>query len=221
MSYGIILEVWGDYALFTRPEMKVERVSYDVMTPSAARAILEAIHWKPAIRWRIERIHVINKINFANIKRNEVSEKMSEHNVKTAMKTGNLDKLYLDAAANRQQRFAMVLKEVCYVIEASFELTDKAADDDTPEKHISIARRRMQKGQTFNQPYLGCREFSANFKLLEDRSEIPESFYKDEASRDLGFMLYDIDYANNRAPMFFRASMENGIVNVGDCEVLV
>ncbi len=220
MTHGITLEVWGDYALFTRPEMKAERVSYDVMTPSAARAVVEAIHWKPAIRWQIERIHVINEIKFANIKRNEVGKKMSESNVKDAMKTGNLDKLYLDVTACREQRFAMVLKDVRYVIEARFELTESATADDSPAKHISIAKRRMQKGQTFNQPYLGCREFSANFRLLEDPTAIPESFYKGREAYDLGFMLYDIDYANKRTPMFFRARMENGVVNVRDCEVL-
>lgn len=217
--YGIILEVWGPYALFTRPEMKVERVSYDVMTPSAARAIIEAIHWKPAIKWEINRIHVINEIKFANIKRNEVSEKMSERNVKTAMKTGDLDNLWLDTTACRQQRFAMVLKDVRYVIEACFKLTDKAQSDDTQEKHISIAKRRMRQGQTFNQPYFGCREFGANFRLLENPAEIPRGFYADGKPRDLGLMLYDIDYANNRQPVFFKAKMRDGVIDVGDCEV--
>ena len=220
MSYGIILETWGPYALFTRPEMKVERVSYDVMTPSAARAIIEAFHWKPAIKWNIVRIHVLNEILFTNIKRNEVSEKIPIGNVHSAMRTGDIDKLWLDTSACRQQRFTMVLKDVRYVIEAEFELTDKAQADDTPEKHIEIARRRMRKGQTFNHPYFGCREFSANCRFLEDQAEIPQSFYAGQDRMNLGLMLYDIDYANQRMPMFFRAAMTNGVVNVKDCEVL-
>lgn len=220
MSYGIILEVWGPCALFTRPEMKVERVSYDMMTPSAARAIVEAIHWKPAIKWNITRIHVLNEILFSNIKRNEVSEKIPIGNINKAIKSGDLSKLWLNVTDSRQQRFTMALKDVHYVIEAEFELTDKASADDTPEKHIEIARRRMRKGQTFNQPYFGCREFSANFRFMEDPAAIPKGFYANRESLDLGLMLYDIDYANQRRPMFFNAVMEQGVVDVKNSEVL-
>ncbi|MDR0484162.1 MAG: type I-C CRISPR-associated protein Cas5c [Alphaproteobacteria bacterium] len=208
MSYGVKLEVWSDYACFTRTEMKVERVSYDVITPSAARAILQSIHWKPAIQWHINKIHVLNEIKFANIKRNEVGSKMLPKNP------------YLNVVDNRTQRFSMILKDVRYIIEANFSLTDKKGEEDTEEKHISIAKRRMQLGQTFNQPYLGCREFSCGFKLLEDESEIPESFYKGEAEKDLGFMLHDIDFTNNNQPQFFRAIMKNGVIDTKRAEVI-
>ena len=205
---AINVEISGVYACFSRPELKVERVSYEVITPSAVRGILEAVFWKPAIRYVINEIRVCSPIKFDNIRRNEVKSKASP----------GRERIY--AADDRTQRAAMVLKDVRYVIEARFELTESATADDSPAKHISIAKRRMQKGQTFNQPYLGCREFSANFRLLEDPTAIPESFYKGREAYDLGFMLYDIDYANKRTPMFFRARMENGVVNVRDCEVL-
>jgi len=209
MAYGIKLRVWGDYACFTRPEMKVERVSYDVMTPSAARGILEAIHWKPAIRWVIDKIHVIRPIKFDNIRRNEVSSKIPKPNPVTAMRDKKQLYFLVDDGKNRQQRAATLLRDVEYVIEAHFVLTDKAGPDDNEGKHLDIFNRRAKKGQFFHQPCLGCREFPASFELLED--EIPESCYAGE-SKDLGYMLLDIDFANEMTPLFFRASMENGII---------
>ena len=128
MGYGICLKVWGDYACFTRPEMKVERVSYDVLTPSAARGVLEAIYWKPAIVWRIDKIHVLNEIKFENLRRNEIGSKISETSVKKAMK--NNIPIYQSSNGDRQQRASLLLKDVCYIIEAHFELTDKAGNED-------------------------------------------------------------------------------------------
>ncbi|MDD3013284.1 MAG: type I-C CRISPR-associated protein Cas5c [Candidatus Gastranaerophilales bacterium] len=217
MGYGIKLKVWGQYALFSRPELKVERVSYDVMTPSAARGILEAIHWKPAIVWIIDKIHVINEIKFENIRRNEVKSKIPIGNVTKAMK-GDNSVFYLDVEEDRQQRASMVLKDVCYIIDAHFELTEKAGVDDTEEKHYNIATRRMKQGQCFNTPYFGCREFGVNFELIEDEELLPNSYYK-EQNIDLGFVLYDIDFQNNKNPMFFRAKMEKGIIDCGKIEV--
>lgn len=206
MSYGIKLRVWGDYALFTRPEMKVERVSYDVMTPSAARGILEAVYWKPAIRWVIDNIHVLNPICFENIRRNEVSKKTSVSN--SDMQGGKEVCIYADDTENkvRVQRASMILHNVDYVIEAHFELTGKETGD--PGKHLVIFERRVKNGQCFHRPYFGCREFPVNFEWC---NHIPESQLTGES--DLGFMLYDIDFANDRTAHFFRAVMKNGVIN--------
>lgn len=209
MGYGICIRVWGDYACFTRPEMKVERVSYDVLTPSAARGILEAIHWKPAITWKIDKIHVLNEIKFENLRRNEVGNKISEAAVKKAMK--NHLPICQYANDDRQQRASLLLKDVCYIIEAHFELTDKAGSGDTEEKHYAIAMERARKGRCYHRPYFGCREFPVNFELVE--GNIPSGFYAGKVV-DLGWMLYDIDFANNMTPLFFRATMENGIINI-------
>jgi CRISPR-associated protein Cas5d len=209
MTYGVKLRVWGDYACFTRPEMKVERVSYDVMTPSAARGILEAIHWKPAIRWVVDKIHVLRPIKFDNVRRNEVSSKISKPNPETIMQTGKQICFLVDDGKNRQQRASTLLRNVEYVIEAHFELTEKAGTGDNEGKHIDIFRRRARKGQFFHQPSLGCREFPAFFELLED--DIPPSCY-DGQEVDLGYMLLDIDFDKNMTPLFFRASMEDGII---------
>lgn len=213
MGYGITLKVWGEYACFTRPEMKVERVSYDVMTPSAARGLLEAIYWKPAILWKIDKIHVINQIRFDNIRRNEVLGKISAATVKSAM-GGKEVILFQDATDDRVQRASYLLRDVCYCIEAHFELTDKAGPDDTVEKHYNIALRRMRRGQCFHHPYFGCREFPAQFELIE--GAIPLSRYLGE-SKDLGFMLWDIDFADEMKAIFFRAFMEDGIIDVPKC----
>jgi CRISPR-associated protein Cas5d len=209
MGYGIKLKVWGDYACFSRPEMKVERVSYDVMTPSAARGILEAIHFKPAIVWRIDRIHVLMPIRFENIRRNEVAEKIQAGTIKKAM-NGGTKLLYHDIVADRQQRASMILRNVAYVIEAHFEMTSKAGEDDTPEKHYNIFLRRARNGQCFHRPYMGCREFSAHFELLEEN--IPTS--EIDKTTDLGWMLYDIDFSNKMKPLFFRPIMENGVIEI-------
>ncbi len=216
MAFGIKLKVWGDYACFTRPEMKVERVSYDVITPSAARGILEAIYWKPSIIWRIDKIHVLKPIRFTNIRRNELENKISVANAKSAMKNPEY-KLETFIEDKRQQRAGLILKEVAYLIYAHFEITDKAGKDDPtdvkPEKHFAIFNRRASAGQCFSQPYLGTREFSANFSLIEDKlpeSELPQ----DQRNKDLGWMLYDIDFDHNIEARFFRAEMKDGVIDV-------
>ena len=212
IGYGIRLKVWGDYACFTRPEMKVERVSYDVMTPSAARGILEAIYWKPAICWKIDRIHVMNPIKFDNIRRNEVLGKISASTVKSALQ-GNEVALFQDSNVDRVQRASLVLRDVCYYIDAHFEMTDKAGAEDTVEKFYNVALRRMRKGQCFHQPYFGCREFPVQFEFIEGNA--PKSSLK--GNRDLGMMLWDIDFKNDMKAIFFRASMDDGIIDVQKC----
>lgn len=218
MGYGITIRVRGPYALFTRPEMKVERVSYDVITPSAARGIFEAVYWKPAIRWVIDKIHVLSEIQFTNIRRNEVSEKASTENALQVMNGGN-KALFISAVDNRQQRASMVLKDVDYVIEAHFERTDKAGPDDTDEKHYNIALRRLRNGQNFHKPCLGTREFAAKVELIEDKKDVPRSEL--EGARDLGWMLYDLDFSNPRdiQPKFFKAEMLDGVIDLTKVEV--
>ena len=208
-AYGIKLRVWGDYACFTRPEMKVERVSYDVMTPSAARGILEAIHWKPAIRWIVDRIHVLRPIVFDNVRRNEVSSKIPKPNPATAMRDRKPLYFLVDDGSNRQQRAATLLRNVDYVIEAHFELTDRAGAEDNAGKHLDIFRRRARAGQSFQQPCLGCREFPASFELLE--GGVPLSCYAGER-RNLGYMLLDIDFERDMMPLFFKAVMQDGVI---------
>ncbi|MBL4807861.1 MAG: type I-C CRISPR-associated protein Cas5 [Rhodobacteraceae bacterium] len=205
---GVKLHVWGDYACFTRPEMKVERVSYDVITPSAARGILEAVHWKPAIRWVVDKIHVLNPVRFENIRKNEVGAKISARSAKTAMAADDISNLHMIVEENRQQRATLALRNVAYVIEAHFEMTDKA-DDDTPAKHFDIFKRRAIKGQCFQRPSLGLREFVADFEWVDDA---PKSVLT--GTQDLGWMLYDIDFANNRTPQFYRANMVDGVIDV-------
>jgi CRISPR-associated protein Cas5d len=206
---SFLLHVWGDYACFTRPEMKVERVSYDVITPSAARGILEAIHWKPAIRWVIDRIHVLKPIRFETIRRNEVGSKVPARKAAQAMAAGRLDGLGLIVDEDRQQRATLALRDVAYVIEAHFEMTPKAGAD-TAAKHAEMFRRRASAGQCFHRPCLGLREFAADFELVEAVPKAPAP----EADRDLGWMLYDIDYANGKEPLFFRARMAGGVIDV-------
>lgn len=216
MSYGIKLHVWGDNACFTRPEMKVERVSYDVITPSAARGILEAIHWKPAIRWVIDKIQVLEPIRFESIRRNEVASKISARNVSTAMNKGSTKNLYIlvDEGKERQQRAATILRNVGYIIEAHFEMTDEAGENDNEGKHLDIFNRRARKGQCFHHPYLGTREFPAEFTLLEN-GELPKTnLSESERDKDLGWMLHDMDFTDNQTPHFFRAVMENGVIKV-------
>ncbi len=212
MSYGIAIRVWGDYALFSRPEMKVERVSYDVMTPSAARGILEAIYWKPAITWEINRIHVIKPIRFENIRRNELGGKIPPAAISRAMNQGGELSAYIEE--DRQQRASMVLRDVEYVIEAEFSFTGQTADDN-PGKHLAMFERRVKGGQCFHRPYFGCREFPVYFEWCET---VPESVHKGE--KDLGFMLYDIDFANDKQPYFFRAKMIDGVIDCRRSEVV-
>lgn len=213
MTYGVKLHVWGDYACFTRPEMKVERVSYDVITPSAARGILEAIHWKPAIRWVVDRIHVLKPIRFETLRRNEVGHKIPEAKARAAMRRGSTEGLFMLVDDDRQQRAATVLREVAYVIEAHFELTDKAQADDTEAKHLSMFNRRAARGQCFHRPCLGVREFPADFAPVEGEPPVGV-LPPDDRDRDLGWMLHDIDYANDMTPRFFRAVMKGGVITV-------
>lgn len=211
MAYGVKLLVEGERACFTRPEMKVERVSYDVMTPSAARGILEAIHWKPAIRWIPTAIHVLKPIRFHTIRRNEVGHKIPAGTVRKAMNSDKIDDLYLSVEDSRQQRAATILADVAYVIEARFEMTESAGEGDNEGKHLDTFSRRASRGQCFHQPCFGAREFPARFRLLKPEQPIPPTI---KGSRDLGFMLYDIDHAGDRSSLFFRATLENGVMRI-------
>jgi len=207
MSFGVKLRIWGEYACFTRPEMKVERVSYDVITPSAARGILEAIYWKPAITWVVDRIHVLNIIKFDNIRRNELAGKLSISAVKKAMKDGQ-SPVEVFIEDDRQQRAAMILRHVDYVLEAHFSFNGH--EDNNAAKHKDIFERRVRKGQCFHHPYLGCREFPAHFALIEGK--IPTSNLNGEMDR--GWMLHDIAFKDNMEARFFRPGMDNGIIKV-------
>lgn len=206
------LEVSSPFACFTRPEMKVERVSYDVITPSAARAVFEAILWKPAIRWRVRRIEVLKPVRWISLRRNEVASVVSTRNVETAMKTGTGD-LALFVEEDRQQRAGLFLRDVAYRLHAELEVTTGAGPEETPRKFQEMFERRAAKGQCINQPYLGCREFAAAFRPVADLATEPPPI---EESRDLGFMLYDMDFTNptDPTPRFFRARMEHGVVSV-------
>jgi CRISPR-associated protein Cas5d len=215
LSYGIRLRVWGERALFTRPEMKVERVSYDVMTPSAARGIIEAIHWKPAIRWRVDRIHVLAPIRFQSLRRNEVGSKIPATAAERAMRRGDVNGLGLVAPDDRQQRAATILVHVDYLIEARFELTAKAEPDDTPAKHIAMFNRRAAAGQCFHQPCLGVREFPAAFTPLAPDDPLPRSnLPAEQRDRDLGWMTLEPGYGPDTPGSFFRARLKDGVLDV-------
>jgi len=203
---GFQIEVWGPNACFTRPEMKVERVSYDVITPSAARGLLEAIYWHPGMKWVIDRIFVLHPIRFQNIRRNEVKSVASGR------------KPFINAKDDIQQRASMILVNVKYVIEAHFELTEKASPSDNAGKFTDIIRRRLERGQAYHQPCFGCREFPAFFREWDGRPI--RTAYKGE--RDLGYMLYDMDYTDreNIRPMFFRPVMRDGVIDLRHCEVI-
>lgn len=232
MTHNIQLHVWGDFACFTRPEMKVERVSYDVITPSAARGILEAIYWKPQIRWIIEKIHVFKPIRFTTMRRNEVASKIPAGSARTAMKNGR-GNLGLFVEDDRQQRAGTILRDVGYVIEARFEIID---GEHNPAKHLDQFNRRARRGQCFHHPYLGTREFPADFALVEEPDHpMPDcELAEEQRDRDLGYMLHDIEYtpAGNgkndphdlidahtgeklvATPRFFRAEMKGGVIDV-------
>jgi CRISPR-associated protein Cas5d len=211
VPYGIRLKVSGDRACFTRPEMKVERVSYDVMTPSAARGILEAIHWKPAIRWIIDEIRVLKPIRFQSIRRNEVGHKAPVASIRKAMNAGSVEGLVLRVDEDRQQRAATVLVDVDYVVEAHFEMTKRAGPEDNEGKHLDTFNRRVARGQCFHQPCLGTREFPARFSPIPATEPLPAAI---DETRDLGFMLFDIDHDGDRSSLFFRAKLENGVMRV-------
>lgn len=212
---SIKMEVWGDYACFTRPEMKVERVSYDVPTPSAARGMVESVYYHPGLKWHVDKIYVCKPIRFTNILRNEVASKISARNVLT--EANGKKRSYIDRNADIQQRATTMLRDVHYVIEAHFEMTDKANPSDNPGKFQDIVKRRLRSGQAYMQPYLGCRECTAHFRLWEG-GDIPTI----DETRDLGYMIFDMDYSDleNIQPMFFRAQMVHGVIDLTDCEVV-
>ena len=230
MPYGIRLHVTGDYALFTRPEMKAERVSYDFITPSAARGLLEAIYWKPQIRWVVDRIHILKPIQFTSIRRNEVASKIPLASARAAMKSGS-GNIGIHIEEDRQQRAALVLRDVAYVIEAHFDVLDRRFEKNGPElpvndcagKHLDMFSRRARAGQCFQQPYFGTREFPARFTLLEPSDPVPESALPPaDRNRDFGYMLHDLAFdqdpetkaVRSATPHFFRAQTENGVITV-------
>lgn len=229
MTRVVQLEVWGPYALFSRPELKVERVSYDVPTPSAARGILDAIYWHHGLKWRIDRIYVLKPMDeregqgapsggtrFISIRRNEVKKKISARNVRQAAQGGG-GALSLIASRNIVQRASLVLRDVHYVIEAHFDMTQNANPSDNPGKFQDCIRRRIERGQCYHTPYFGCREFPANFRMWTG-GDIPAI----DETRDLGLMLYDFDYSDPEhiAPTYFRARLEHGVMDLRNCEVL-
>ena len=212
---SVKMEVWGDFACFSRIELKIERVSYDVPTPSAARGIIESIYYHPGLKWHIDKIYVMNPIRFTSIRRNEVKDKISASKI---MKEANgKGASYIDRKKDIEQRATMMLRNVHYVIEAHFEMTDQANESDNPGKFQDIITRRLRKGQAYSQPYLGTRECTAHFGLWEG-GEIPTIL----ETRDLGFMLYDMNFSdpNDIQPMFFRAKLENGVLDLTNCEVV-
>jgi CRISPR-associated protein Cas5d len=190
--------------------MKVERVSYDVMTPSAARGILESIYWKPEIRWVIDRITVLNPIRFASIRRNEVSEKIAQGTAAGAMKSG-AGCLGFEITDVRQQRASLLLRKVAYLIDAHFEIVSGL---ENAAKHLDQFKRRARRGACFTRPYLGCREFAADFALLEGEDSIPGPDESLLGERDLGWMLHDIDFGGTKDARFFRAQMRDGVITV-------
>jgi CRISPR-associated protein Cas5d len=212
MTAGVRLRVWGDFALFSRPEFKAERVTYDVMTPSAARGILECIHWKPAIRWRIDKIQVLNPIRFDTVRRNEVGKKLPYGTARqSAQGADGVLALFVDE--ERQQRASLLLRDVAYTIDAHFELTPEAGPAENAGKHADMARRRNSRGQCVQQPCFGCREFPAFFEPVstEARFDPPSELV---GRRDLGWMLLDIDFAQNATPHFFHAELVDGVLTV-------
>lgn len=231
--YGFRIMVEGDYACFTRPEMKVERVSYDVPTPSALIGMIKSIYWKPAIRYVIDRIVVFSPIDFMNVRRNEVKEKVPLSSVKAKMKDSKRD-ISIYADNSRNQRATMLLKNVRYGVEFHFELTGMKSDnpDEGEEKHYSILKRRLEKGQHFRVPCLGCSEFPAkSIKLVEEfelKKISPEILQMGDM--DLGFMLYEMRFADGGEPVngdwenpkfsdkadavFYRPHMINGVIDV-------
>lgn len=219
MGMGVKVRVWGDYALFTRPEMKVERCSYDVITPSAARGILEAIYWHPGMRWIVDKIYVKNPIQFTSVRRNEVKSKILASNVLQAYNGGDKP-LYISSKAEIVQRASILLTKVEYVIQAHFEMTEQANATDNPGKFKDIIMRRLRRGECYHMPYFGCREFPANFALYEE--EDVNTAYDNVEEKDLGFMLFDMDYTDKQdiRPMFFRAVMRYGVLDLQDCEVV-
>lgn len=224
MSYGVKMHVWGEYALFSRAEFSTERCSYDVMTPSAARGILESVYYHPGLSYKIDKIYVRKPIRFTNIRRNEVKSKISARNVRTAVTSGK-EVPVLYTKNDIVQRSAMVLQDVDYIISAHFDMTDRANETDNPGKFKDIFMRRLRKGACYSQPYFGVREFPANFEPWEGEEII--TAYPD-SDRDLGLMLYDMDYQNAKGerwaakiePMFFHAVLEKGVLDVTNVTII-
>lgn len=213
MGYGIQILVQGSRACFTRPEMKAERVSYDVITPSAARGIIESVYWKPEIRWYVDKITVLNEVKFDTLKRNEVDGKLSYGAAKKAV--GASEAVELAASEKRVQRLTTYLRDVAYLISYHFVLADGSHNEEAESKHYNIVLRRLKKGQHFCQPVLGCREFPASVSLA-GKGDAPRSFYEDTPERDFGFVLYDLDFSNQESPtpLFYRAVMRHGVIDV-------
>lgn len=212
---SILMEVWGPMACFTRPEMKTERVSYEVPTPGAVRGMIESVFFHPGLRWVPDRIWVLNRIQFMNVRRNEVKSKVLASAVLQEANGGKAGAIF--TSEDIQQRAAMLLKDVHYVFEAHFEMTEQANPSDNHGKFQDIVKRRLRRGACYSTPYFGCRECTAHFRLWEG-GEIPAI----DETRDLGYMLYDMDYSNptDIQPMFFRARMEHGVIDLRNCEVV-
>lgn len=218
MNFAIRLHVWGEQACFTRPEMKVERVSYDIMTPSAARGLLEAIYWKPGMCWLVTHLHVLRPIRFRTIRRNEVAAKISLSQAERAMRAGHPDALAVSVAELRQQRATTLLTDVGYVITARCVIPPPDARAAGVAKHLAVFSRRAAAGQCFHQPYLGTRDCPAYFRLLSGAESGPDSTVPaDQRDRDLGWMFYDLDYAAGGAARFFRARLVNSVLDVSAC----
>ena len=212
---SILMEVWGPMACFTRPEMKTERVSYDVPTPGAVRGMIESVFFHPGLRWVPDRIWVLNRIQFMNVRRNEVKSKVLASAVLQEANGGKAGAIF--TSEDIQQRAAMLLKDVHYVFEAHFEMTEQANPSDNHGKFQDIIKRRLRRGACYSTPYFGCRECTAHFRLWEG-GEIPAI----DETRDLGYMIYDMDYSDptDIQPMFFRARMEHGVIDLRNCEVV-
>ncbi len=212
---SILMEAWGPMACFTRPEMKTERVSYEVPTPGAVRGMIESVFFHPGLRWVPDRIWVLNRIQFMNVRRNEVKSKVLASAVLQEANGGKAGAIF--TSEDIQQRAAMLLKDVHYVFEAHFEMTEQANPSDNHGKFQDIIKRRLRRGACYSTPYFGCRECTAHFRLWEG-GEIPAI----DETRDLGYMLYDMDYSDptDIQPMFFRARMEHGVIDLRNCEVV-
>lgn len=212
---SILMEAWGPMACFTRPEMKTERVSYEVPTPGAVRGMIESVFFHPGLRWVPDRIWVLNRIQFMNVRRNEVKSKVLASAVLQEANGGKAGAIF--TSEDIQQRAAMLLKDVRYVFEAHFEMTEQANPSDNHGKFQDIIKRRLRRGACYSTPYFGCRECTAHFRLWEG-GEIPAI----DETRDLGYMLYDMDYSDptDIQPMFFRARMEHGVIDLRNCEVV-
>ena len=227
MSYGLKIEVWGNYALFSRPELKTERFSYEMITLSAARGLIESIYWHPGLRVIVDRIHLLegkygitsieDPFHYENIRRNEVAAK-ARYAQFEKMLLNNAPAAYISTSNEIQQRASTLLRDVHYVLEAHYEMTDKANPTDNPGKFSDIFRRRLEKGQFFSQPYFGCREFPAFFAPWPEDRPIPDL----DLTRSLGLMLYDLDYTDKEhiQPLYFWANIKHGIMQVSGEEVM-